>query len=308
MKKILFAGMATILVLMLVLSVSIAEDFEPEEPNEYIEVALSNKFENAAPIEPGKFYGVSEKTNSSRCEFSFKAEESGIHTFYCRSTTGDGVEFILTDKYAEKISDYIANSKNKYAPQLYEIELTAGKEYHLRKTNGFISSGNHTYVFAICSPSHHVGPLTATKVTQEPTCAEPGVQAQCCALCGGEVNRVNIPPIGHKPGELQTFKEATCLKAGSRGTKCTECGEILSQLVIPKTEHTPDAWVEIRPATCTGEGNRVQYCSVCGEALKTETVQPLGHSYSEWAENGEGKQSRYCIYCGNTETRDTPAN
>ena len=43
MKKFLLAGMVTLFVLMLALSVSIAEGFEPEEPKQYVEAPLTEK-------------------------------------------------------------------------------------------------------------------------------------------------------------------------------------------------------------------------------------------------------------------------
>ena len=306
MKRVI-SGLSILMMLVFAMSMGIADEFIPEEPSEFIEVPRSKVFENATRIEVGKFYGVTQEGKSDESEFVFTAKESGVHYFYFRSVSGDNyMSFEITDQYANKLCDkinYYNYGKNPYVPMITEIELTAGKEYHLRKKGGVLSSGyTFIYVFAVCSPSQHVGPLTATRVVKEPTCTEPGIQAQCCALCGGETNRTTINAHGHTPGELQVFEEATCLADGEQGTTCSECGEILTRSIIPKVEHTPAAWVEIRPATCTGAGVRVQYCAFCGETLKTETVEPLGHSFSEWTDN----QSHYCIYCGYTEYRENP--
>lgn len=161
--------------------------------------------------------------------------------------------------------------------------------------------------FCCLRPSKHVGPLTASKVVQEPTCTEPGYKIQCCALCGGEAGaRTAIPATGHQPGQETVFQEATCLTASSKGVKCTVCGQVIRQTAIPMTGHTPGMWLDLRMATCTAEGTRVQRCAVCGETLKTETIPALGHSFTEWAAGGEGQQSRYCSACGYTEYRTAP--
>ncbi len=157
--------------------------------------------------------------------------------------------------------------------------------------------------FAICAPSRHVGPTNEMVAIEEPTCTEPGQKAQCCALCGGYVNIMTIPATGHKKGPEKVFMEATCMSTGLKGAQCENCGAHVTEITIPMTAHTPDVWMDYRQVSCTEDGTRIQRCRVCGETLKTETVPAFGHSFTEWSSGGDGKQSRYCVYCGYTENK-----
>ncbi len=304
MKKYLVVCIAALLVMLLAVSVGLAEGFEPEEPKEFQDAPVASKFENAAKIEIGVFYHYNNERelNTSSIEWVFYPKESGLYSIYARSANGQNVHIALTDKFANKISQFDTNG---YTPAIQTVELTGGKEYHIQRWRGVYGNDGY-YIIAICGPSQHVGPLTAYQVIDEPTCTSPGTKAQCCALCGGEVGRTVIPPTGHVPGKDQVYEEATCIATGLRGVKCTVCGEYISKTVIPMTAHQPDVWMDLRAATCIGDGVRVQRCKVCGETLKTETVPAFGHSFSEWMAYSDTQQSRYCIYCGYVEYRDNP--
>ena len=302
MKKFLVVCIAALLVMLLAVSVGLAEGFEPTEPKESVPAPNTDKFENAGKIEIGVFYSF-EPYN--RVEWVFYPKETGNYTFYCRCVDGGvSYEYKITDKFGNMIESLKIKDQD-YNPTIKSVELTAGKEYHISRSGWGVAKGGAT-VFAICAPSQHVGPLTAYQVVEEPTCTEPGAKAQCCALCGGEVGCTVIPPAGHTPGKDQVYEEATCLATGLRGVKCTVCGEYISKSVIPMAAHQPDVWMDQRAATCTGDGVRVQRCKVCGETLKTETVPAFGHSFSEWMTYSDTQQSRYCAYCGYTEYRNNP--
>ena len=135
MKKFLFAGITILIILMLALSVGIAEDFEPEEPKTFTDIAVSEDFNNPARIEIGTFYRLYEPyvTGMTKSQFVFYPEESGLHRIYIRSVNGTQARFDFTDKYGNVMKSLYTYNQgvSAYTPIILETELTAGKEYRL---------------------------------------------------------------------------------------------------------------------------------------------------------------------------------
>ena len=72
---------------------------------------------------------------------------------------------------------------------------------------------------------HKVEEWTTEK---EPSCAEQGIEAGICSVCGEKIER-GLGKLEHTPGDWITVSEATWKDAGVRVIKCTVCGEELKR-------------------------------------------------------------------------------
>ncbi|HAE45625.1 MAG TPA: hypothetical protein DCG37_08560 [Lachnospiraceae bacterium] len=133
-----------------------------------------------------------------------------------------------------------------------------------------------------------------------------------------------VAALGHTAAEPVVENEVgpSCNQEGSKDevVYCSVCGDELSRETITSamTNHTEsDPVVENEvPASCTeaGSHDEVVYCDVCGTELsrKSVTDNALGHTWGEWEETDkatctkEGKSTRTCTICGETETEVIP--
>ena len=133
---------------------------------------------------------------------------------------------------------------------------------------------------------------------------------------GGAVTwKANSCLYGHTP-VIDPEKPSTCKEAGlSEGQHCSACGEVLiPQEALPLADHTPvvDPYVA---ATCTEPGYfEGRHCGICSEVLIEQFEIPaLGHLWGFWStvteatETTAGEESRTCIRCSETESREIPA-
>lgn len=232
----------SILVILLVQALlfgAFAEDFRPAEPDfEPTELPETYSFNDAAEIEAGLLYVGRGKNNY---HFRFIPKESGEYHFYLRPldelpNDGHGLEFGIFDMYDNYLKmNAHTGSRN---PVIVVYELTEGEEYRFNNDH-YMRWGHYwaktDFYFAICSPSRHAGNISEYEVIQEPTCTEPGYQANHCLLCGGEITRTEIPATGHTPGEMIVTKVATADTDGEGYIRCTVCGQEISTEVIPAT-------------------------------------------------------------------------
>ena len=120
-----------------------------------------------------------------------------------------------------------------------------------------------------------------------PTCTEIGWEAyDTCSRCD-YTTYVEIPALGHNPGEpvRENETEPNCTETGHYDAVvyCTRCGEELSRetVTVPALGHVPGEPVrenELLPTDTTGgHYDEVVYCTRCGLELSREyiTVKPL---------------------------------
>ena len=113
----------------------------------------------------------------------------------------------------------------------------------------------------------------------EATCAQEGIKAQYCELCGTTLLTESIPPAGHQPAEAYTvILEPTCTGEGEQAQLCLVCGIALNNRQIPPVGHQPaESFTVITAPTCTLEGEQAQLCRVCGTELVREPIPASGH-------------------------------
>jgi len=171
---------------------------------------------------------------------------------------------------------------------------------------------------------------------QSATCTEPGYEdAVLCTMCGevqpGTTPGDVIPALGHQISIYLSAKAPTCQAAGNIAVyKCSRCDKFFSD-VEGENEIEADSWVLDKvdhsmtnlgvAATCTENGKEdYYYCSLCEKYYSdtegtividpdtVSSIDALGHIWSEWyttieaTDTTEGRKSRFCSRCGETET------
>ena len=172
----------------------------------------------------------------------------------------------------------------------------------------------------------------------EATCESEGhIEYWICDACGkyfeGETSTyvldeedLIIDKLAHNL-TVTTAKDATCKEEGNiKYYTCSMCNKIFKDskatkeiskkdTIVQKIEHTPQAVAAVE-ATCTEPGlTEGSVCAVCGETLKAqEEIPATGHEFGAWVTiksptcEDKGSESRTCLVCGQTETRDLDAN
>ena len=135
-----------------------------------------------------------------------------------------------------------------------------------------------------------------------PTCTQPGKRLFVCSVCGAKKEEP-IPATGHQLGASSVMVHPGCVSEGISERKCSLCGETV-QTPIPPTGHSFGEWTDRKKAGCENSGVRARQCEVCGK-IESEETPALGHDFSKWsaAAGDPIKEERYCLRCGETETR-----
>lgn len=106
-----------------------------------------------------------------------------------------------------------------------------------------------------------------TKVTQQASCSETGMQELTCQNCGLSVTQVT-PTADHHFAEMVT-KEATCLEEGILTHQCSVCGTS-EDSAIPTAAHTFDFY-SLEPSRCVA----------CGETVVGAAADPANPWYGK---------------------------
>ena len=174
---------------------------------------------------------------------------------------------------------------------LTDMHVIADEEgYYSFETEHF-----STYVLGI-RHNWSTTPLEEKKAT----CTEAGWITYKCQDCD-EINKIEVPALGHDYGGWKELKAATCTEAGTEERTCKRDKSHKETRNIPALGHQEKVVAEI-PATCTEPGRSAGVeCTVCGEVLSgEEELSALGHDYGEWiiikapTEKEEGEAERTC--------------
>ena len=296
-------------------------DFDPVEPVEWaVTIEGNQSFDNCETLSEGVFYQMFGTSDAVEGWRKFIPAETGLYSFYVRQPSADtgnwysGYRFsiLICDKYGTQINNWKVqgNYDNVRVPEVYRYELEAGTTYYFKGENMYGAWARTDTYFAICSPTKHIGALSDEEVIQEPTCTEPGYKAQRCLLCGGEVNRTEIPVLGHTPGEEIIAKMPTCTETGEKYTRCMVCGTDLGAEVIPAAGHKPGEEEILVEPTCTTEGEKAEKCLECDQILSRETLPPAPHQGGQYIQvvaptcTTKGRNEQHCLVCNalmNTE-------
>ncbi len=148
-------------------------------------------------------------------------------------------------------------------------------------------------------------------ISQDETCAEPGIKYRQCSLCGA-VETGLVPALGHSYGE-KTVVEPTCASEGYTSSVCANCSNVKKENFVAKLSHTYSEWVVEKEATCEEDGLKTRSCSACNMAAEghtqAETIPALDHDMKagEVVAPGytDGGYTVYdCTRCDKTEKRD----
>lgn len=106
----------------------------------------------------------------------------------------------------------------------------------------------------------------------EPTCTETGMSYLMCAVCGIELDPVEIPAAGHD-WKQEVIVAATCAEKGVALKTCSVCGKV-EKVELAKKEHTWDEGKVTTEPTTEKAGVKTYTCKVC-KATKTEEIKKL---------------------------------
>lgn len=199
--------------------------------------------------------------------------------------------------------------------------LTCGKPATVQITNLIVGNNQSegaypANVTSTVTINHPADKQIVDETTNPATCTTSGTKVVTCGVCGTEISRTEIPPLGHDEGTWVVTKEATCGAEGSKELRCTRCQTVLDTQKISATgKHTVEKWTENKPADCKNDGEKSGVCTVCGQTV-TEKIPALGHTWivndttdkdgwkvvTEATAEKEGSKERVCSVCGDKET------
>ena len=128
------------------------------------------------------------------------------------------------------------------------------------------------------------------------------------------LNYVQTDEVNTEPSDsAQTTEEVSVSDSGKTEDTSTDTNNDTEPSVQPPSEdvhiHTYEKTV-VAP-TCTKKGYTLNKCS-CGESYKNSYKNKVDHSFGDWVVTikasyfGEGKESRYCTFCGKEESKVLP--
>ncbi|MBO6263129.1 MAG: hypothetical protein J6N93_02490, partial [Clostridia bacterium] len=154
-----------------------------------------------------------------------------------------------------------------------------------------------------------------------PSNTKDGYAKRTCSICG-EAETVyyhKFACVEHQLTKIEE-KDATCAAPGNAYTywHCDVCGynfaddkgqrflvETEEYAALPHTVPAGAEWVVVKEATCAEDGRMAKLCTVCGGEVETKAIPAFGHDWTPWCpDTEEGKETRTCLTCGDTEKRD----
>ncbi len=149
----------------------------------------------------------------------------------------------------------------------------------------------------------------AWNTVKNPTCSSPGNKQRTCKC--GKTESESIAALGHNFAASWTIdKTATCVTAGSKSYHCSRCTATTNTTPIDPLGHSFGEWNTIKVASCVSSGIKQRTCH-CG-ATDIENIPATGHQWQNWkttvapTESTEGKETRTCQSCSQTEVKSIP--
>lgn len=149
-------------------------------------------------------------------------------------------------------------------------------------------------------------------IIQDATCLKKGVKGIRCNVCSEVISSKEIPEAKHIPGTYIDVRAATCTAEGIRTQYCQTCNATINTETVTALGHAPQEWQRIQIESCKHVGVREKRCAVCDAVLAVEEIPMKGHQYSKWetsvepTKEIEGKQVRFCTYCGEEQIEIIP--
>ena len=233
--------------------------------------------------------------------------ENGGYTTYTCTVCGDSYVGDYTDALNHSYvgEETTAPTCNADGVMTYTCS-TCGDSY----TEAIAATGEHTYDSAcdascnVCGAIREAGRHTYTsRITQQPTCDQPGVKTYTCLLCGDSYTE-SIAAVGHKYDSVVTAPD--CENGGYTTYTCSKCGD---SYVGDYTEALGHSYVGVETTApdCENDGVMTYTCSSCGDSY-TEAIAATGHDYkgvvtAPDCENG-GYTTYTCANCGDSYVGD----
>lgn len=127
---------------------------------------------------------------------------------------------------------------------------------------------------------------TKLEIIKNPTCAEEGIIAHICEVCGHRKNETTEVLDKH------TYDDLYCqLDENTHAKLCTVCGK-----PAEAEAHVLDQGTVIKEATC--ENGIIRYTCVCGYTKDAEVPAESGHSFAGSYEDLGDTHSAVCSVCG----------
>ena len=101
------------------------------------------------------------------------------------------------------------------------------------------------------------------EVMIEPSCFESGREQKTCDLCFAKMER-SIPPLPHGNTASFITKDASCSEPGIISSICTVCFDVVEIIEIPPLDHTYGDWFTGEYATPLKDGYNYRICHKCG--------------------------------------------
>ena len=145
--------------------------------------------------------------------------------------------------------------------------LTCGKPAAVKITNLIVGNNQSEGAYpadvtSTVTINHPADKQIVDETTNPATCTTSGTKVVTCGVCGTEISRTEIPPLGHDEGTWVVTKEATCGAEGSKELRCTRCQTVLDTQKISATgKHTVEKWTENKPADCKNDGEKSGVCT-----------------------------------------------
>ena len=135
---------------------------------------------------------------------------------------------------------------------------------------------NFTTVSSSASTCSHTYEVT---ITQQPTCALPGVRTFTCKDCGASYTDT-LPATGDHSYSSAVTTQETCGTDGVITWSCATCDDTYTESIPATGRHSYGAWVTIEETGCTTQGVLQRTCSVC-QKVQTQYLEAMGHEYVE---------------------------
>ena len=218
--------------------------------------------------------------------------EAGGYTLYTCRNCGES--------YKDHLTDALGHDWSAWTETREPTCTEAGQEFRTcarccETETRVVEATGHTYRVDVVAP----------------TCETDGYTLHTCELCGYNYRDQVQKATGHSYSEWTVTKEATCTEAGEETRTCASCNETETRSVAAKGHTLKDTVVA---ATCTTEGYTLHECTVCGYSYRDTVTPALGHQWGQWTVEQEadcfhdGKETRTCATCSETESRIVPAN
>ncbi len=275
-------------------------------------------------LEDGKTYIAYIKVADKAGNISYMRTADFLYDATAPVVTIEGLSNAQKDTYCEQVTLTVTET-TKYAVTDNGVYITKVTDNTFNVNRGVHQivvtdqAGNKTSLYFQVLEEH-----ATVDYNEEATCTVGGFTSKRCTNCGADIDRVDIPALGHS---IVTVKvDATCTENGYDSTTCTRCDlaetkeyyqknedgtyvEVDDEKVLlyPATGHTWNEGTVVKEANCTDKGLKNFECTVCGATKQEELdLNKAAHSFYPAQVLRptcvlDGERTHICRLCGELE-------